>query len=91
MGTLLVENEQGVTARAEHIFEKILGTDNLRQLPVQMIGEDFSKYQKIIPGIFVLLGGNDGQHHAPHHSNCFVQAEEAMRYGAEYYIQYVLS
>ncbi|MGN0153052.1 MAG: M20 family metallopeptidase [Lachnospiraceae bacterium] len=90
VGTLLVDNEEDLTVKARDIFKDMLGTENLHDLPVQMIGEDFSKYQKEIPGIFVLLGGNDGKHQAPHHSGCFVQSEDAMRYGAEYFVRYVL-
>lgn len=90
VGSLMVNNEEELSVKARGIFKDMLGMESLRDLPVQMIGEDFSKYQKKIPGIFVLLGGNDGIHQAPHHSGCFVQSEDAMKYGAEYFVRYVL-
>ena len=37
-------------------FIKANGKDNIIEIPLQMISEDFSYYQKEIPGLFVFLG-----------------------------------
>ncbi|MBO5469975.1 MAG: amidohydrolase [Lachnospiraceae bacterium] len=90
-GTLLVDNQQDISQYAKEIMKEIVGPDGLQKLPVQMIGEDFSKYQKSIPGVFVLLGGNDGVHHSPHHSSTFQLSEKAMPYGAEYFVRFCMN
>ncbi|MCD6435610.1 MAG: amidohydrolase, partial [Clostridiales bacterium] len=40
-------------------FEKAVGKEKITNLKPQMIAEDFSYYQKIVPGIFVFLGINN--------------------------------
>ena len=64
---------------------------NLRfnESELMMIGEDFSHYQKVRPGAFLLTGcGNpakDTTH--PHHSSYFNLDEKALKYSASQFLK----
>jgi amidohydrolase len=48
-----------------------------------MISEDFSYYQKAIPGLYLFLGIADDEHTEPLHSSTFDFNEQVMLYGVE--------
>lgn len=56
-----VINHPGLTNRCRKRAEELLGSDRVVDLPLRMTGEDFSFYQKMVPGCFYRLGtGGDG-------------------------------
>jgi len=57
-----VINDPTLTGLCRKRAEELLGSDRVVDLPLRMTGEDFSFYQKVIPGCFYRLGtGGDGQ------------------------------
>ncbi len=56
-----VINDPGLTDRCRKRAIELLGSDQVVDLPLRMTGEDFSFYQKMVPGCFYRLGtGGDG-------------------------------
>lgn len=51
----------------------VVGEDNMEQAPVYMVSEDFSYYQRKIPGVFYFLGAGleETKTNYPHHSPKF--------------------
>ena len=65
------------------------GTGNAREIKPVMLAEDFSHYQRIVPGVFFMLGtGNrdEGYVH-PLHSCYFDFNEEVLTVGIEMYVR----
>ena len=64
-------NDAGVTAVVREVAEGLLGAENVKETELIMGSEDFSYYQRKIPGCFFLLGtgnadkGTDTAHHHP--------------------------
>lgn len=57
-----VVNAPALTARCRKQAEALLGVDKVVDLPMRMTGEDFSFYQKVVPGCFYRLGtGGEGR------------------------------
>ena len=57
-----VVNAPELTERCRRQAEELLGRDKVVDLPLRMTGEDFSFYQKVVPGCFYRLGtGGDGR------------------------------
>jgi len=56
-----VVNEPELTERCRQRAKDLLGENMVVDLPLRMTGEDFSFYQKVVPGCFYRLGtGGDG-------------------------------
>ena len=56
-----VINHPDLTNHCRKRAEELLGSDRVMDLPLRMTGEDFSFYQKMVPGCFYRLGtGGDG-------------------------------
>ena len=55
-GTGLTYNEPALVSRTVPTFERLIGSDNVVRIIPQMVAEDFSAYQKQIPGFFYFLG-----------------------------------
>ena len=56
-----VINHPALTDQCRRQAEELLGADRVVDLPLRMTGEDFSFYQKVVPGCFYRLGtGGDG-------------------------------
>lgn len=75
-----VENPLDLTEE----FQLLLKSD-LQTMPHQMIGEDFSFYQREIPGLFFFVGVGEYSGFPPLHSPHFSFNEEALLYGLEAY------
>ena len=57
-----VVNAPPLTERCRKQAEELLGRDKVVDLPLRMTGEDFSFYQKVVPGCFYRLGtGGEGR------------------------------
>lgn len=56
-----------------------------KRIPKMMFAEDFSDYQKVIPGLFVMLGIKDEYAVFPLHHAKFNFREEALLTGVDYY------
>lgn len=57
---------------------KQLAGDRYMSIEPQTIAEDFSEYQKEIPGVFLFMGCGDEAHHEPLHSDTFDFDERAL-------------
>ncbi|MDO4356282.1 MAG: M20 family metallopeptidase [Clostridia bacterium] len=57
---------------------KRLAGDRYMSIEPQTIAEDFSEYQKEIPGVFLFMGCGDEAHHEPLHSDTFDFDERAL-------------
>ncbi len=84
-GNPVTHNDPGLTKRMVPTLERILGTDLVRLTPPRTVSEDFSLYQKQIPGMFFFLGitpkGSDPAAAAPNHSPRFYADESALTTG----------
>ena len=78
-------NDPGLTARMLPTLTRVAGKDHLLECPPQTIAEDFSFYQKKIPGVFVFLGvrkpGASMDEYAPNHSPRFKIDESGLKLG----------
>ena len=71
---------------------KIVGADNIAEMPVKMSSEDFSQYLTKKPGVFMRLGTRNekkGCKTLPH-NNDFLIDEDAFVYGSDTCVQFVL-
>ena len=78
-----VINHPALTDRCRKRAEELLGSDRVVDLPLRMTGEDFSFYQKKVPGCFYRLGtGGDGPGcRSGLHTAAFDIDEEALKTG----------
>ncbi len=72
-------------------FEKAVGKERITNLKPQMIAEDFSYYQKVVPGIFVFLGikSDEKGFNCPLHSSTFDFDEKMLLNGIEAYLRFL--
>ncbi len=83
-----VNNEKESTDRAIKIIKDSFGEDSIFSSKPFMGGEDFSIYQKTIPGVFAHVGGAvDGIYRNLHTDKTLIN-EEVLRYGVEFLINY---
>lgn len=83
-----VNNEKESTDRAIKIIKDSFGEDSIFSSKPFMGGEDFSTYQKTIPGVFAHVGGAvDGIYRNLHTDKTLIN-EEVLRYGVEFLINY---
>jgi amidohydrolase len=66
-------------------FYSYMDTDDVVLVEPVMAAEDFSFYQKEVPGIFMFLGAKGGKNTVPLHNSRFDFDEDAMLYGVEIY------
>ena len=71
---------------------KIVGADNIAEMPVKMSSEDFSQYLTKKPGVFMRLGTRNGKKGCTTlpHNNDFLIDEDAFVYGSDTCVQFVL-
>lgn len=88
----VVNNDVEATETALEGAEKIFSSDNLVHIPKMMLGEDFSVYQKRIPGVFVFVGaGNEEIDRAyQNHHEKFNIDEKAVIISTELFVAYAL-
>jgi len=78
-----VNPEGGPTAVLEAAGREVLGERRVIQARPWMAGEDFSYYQKRVPGAFFFLGCKEGEHLGPHHSALFRVDEACLPLGVD--------
>jgi amidohydrolase len=87
-------NDPKLTALTVASLEKAAGKSNVETAPVITASEDFSAYQKKIPGVFYFLGVNaDGvapEDAARNHSGLFFVNEKALSVGVKAHVQTAL-
>ncbi|GHH99903.1 M20 metallopeptidase family protein [Neobacillus kokaensis] len=84
-----VVNDAKVTEIVRSVAESIIGEENTLLTDSTMGGEDFSYYQKEVPGCYVWLGSRNeekGIIHGLHHPE-FMVDEEAIKIGVKWMIQ----
>lgn len=58
-GYPFVNNDVNITKKAVSIAEKVVGRDNIEELPIRMTAEDFSYFTNEVPGTLFRLGTSD--------------------------------
>ena len=84
-GSPPVINDHDVADVVSAAARETVGADGVQSVKPLMVGEDFSIYQQLAPGVFFLVGSGNpakGIIH-PHHHPKFDIDEDALRYGCE--------
>ena len=84
-----INNDKESTDRAARVIEQLYGKDAVQWGRPMMGGEDFSLYQKKIPGVFISLGGVTDGVYRPQHTAKTLVDEKILAYGLEFYLNYV--
>ncbi len=92
VGSSPVINDPACSARAINAITKNFGENALTDFGPVMSGEDFSDYQKIVPGVFVFLGVRNEKCNAvyPNHSSHFAMDESVLIMGSTAAVQYAV-
>ena len=87
-----VFNDKEVVETALRGARKIFSDDMLVSIPKMMLGEDFSEYQKRIPGVFAFVGaGNEEMNRAyPNHNEKFNIDEKSVLYATMLHVAYAM-
>lgn len=87
-----VINDENVVKTALKGASKIFRSENLVHIPKMMLGEDFSVYQKKIPGAFVFVGAGNAEtdRDYPNHNEKFNIDEKAVLICTALYVSYAL-
>ena len=66
-------NDEAGTAVMQRVATKVVGVEQVIQIPPMMVGEDMSEFLNRAPGCFVLVGAADpaGPELSPHHNPTF--------------------
>lgn len=91
-GSAPVVNDTVCAKRAEKTIVEQYGQDTLVDFEKIMVGEDFSEYLKIVPGVFALLGVRNeriGANH-PQHSCHYAMDESVLIRGAVAAVSYAM-
>lgn len=85
-------NDDQCARRAGHVIEKTVGEKAFIQIPPMTGAEDFSYYQRKVPGVFIFLGARDEKKAAcyPQHHEKFNIDEDVLAIGTALNIQYAL-
>ena len=88
----VVFNDKEATQTAIDGAKKIFKSEDIISIPKMMLGEDFSVYQKRIPGVFAFVGGgNEEMGRAyPNHNEKFNIDEKAVIIATELYVAYAM-
>lgn len=78
-----LRNNEELTIRARESAEEFLGKENVKNLPMRMTGEDFSRYALVVPGCFYRLGTSNKKKNITSmvHTPTFDIDEDAMKVG----------
>ncbi len=78
-GNSALINDKACALRARESVKRILGEDALFEYEGTLSGEDFSEYLRLVPGVFVFVGGRNPEVGAeyPQHS-CFYNVDESV-------------
>lgn len=87
-----VYNNEEITKIALKGARKIFNDEDIISVPKMMLGEDFSIYQKRIPGVFVFVGAGNARigRNFPNHNERFNIDEKAILISTKLYLAYVL-
>ena len=88
IGAIIFANVKGTLNKGKDIFDE----KDIIKVPRMMLGEDFSVYQKRIPGVFVFVGaGNEeiGRDY-PNHNDKFNIDEKAVLISTQLYVAFAL-
>ncbi|WP_411740056.1 M20 metallopeptidase family protein [Peribacillus sp. S4] len=87
-----VINNDLITQEIESTAQEIFGSAQVERIKPVLAGEDFSAYQKIVPGCFFFIGiGNEKRGtHYPHHHPRFNIDEDALPKGVELFVKATL-
>ena len=88
----VVFNDKEAVETALEGARKIFKTEDIISIPKMMLGEDFSVYQKRIPGVFAFVGaGNEEMGRAyPNHNEKFNIDEKAVLISTQLYVAYAM-
>ncbi|OEF98753.1 hypothetical protein BHF68_00485 [Desulfuribacillus alkaliarsenatis] len=83
-----VNNHESLTEEVTAELSKVIDTQNIIQIPPVMGGEDFSYYQKRIPGVFFFVGaGNHAkQFNYPQHHPKYDIDEDSLAVGVKCFL-----
>jgi len=92
-GTQAVINEEYSAKLAEKTIKECFGEEAYHLDNPTMGGEDFSFYLDEVPGCFALVGSGNTEKDTrwAHHNGHFNVDEDALKVGAELYVQYALA
>ncbi|MEA5002833.1 MAG: amidohydrolase, partial [Christensenella sp.] len=76
-------NDGGLYEKARKRF----GPDEAMLVKPYMMAEDFSNYQRRIPGLYTFIGIGEGEDTPPLHASCFEFNEQALLNGVEYFLR----
>ncbi|MFC4302133.1 amidohydrolase [Cohnella boryungensis] len=84
-----VVNDDELTRIIEEVAGAVVGEDQVPRLPPGMGAEDFSAYQRKVPGTFVMIGAGNPERGIvhPHHHPKFDFDEDALPIGTELFLQ----
>lgn len=78
-GNSALINEKKCAKRAIKSAVRVLGEDSLAKYEGTLSGEDFSEYLRVVPGVFVFVGGRNSKIGADHpQHSCFYEVDESV-------------
>lgn len=89
-GTPATINEPESTKLGIEVAKEVFKGGFIEDFPLQMGGEDFSKYLVNTPGCFMFLGGAGESGYFSQHNEKFEIDEGAFKLGIEYFVKYAL-
>ncbi len=90
-GYPITYNDPQLTAQMLPSLQKAAGSENVKEIKAITGAEDFSFFQKEVPGLYFFLGGKTiGQEPTSHHTPDFYIDESGMKLGVKAFIQLTL-
>lgn len=86
-----VVNEKKSTDLSMEVIKSCFGEDAVKITRPSMGGEDFSYYQKRIPGTFAFIGAAKEGEYGKLHTETTLPLEEILKYGVEFFLTYVFA
>ena len=78
-GNSALINDKKCAKRAIKSTVKVLGEDALAKYEGTLSGEDFSEYLRVVPGVFVFVGGKNPEKGADHpQHSCYYEVDESV-------------
>lgn len=78
-GNSALINDKACAKRAVKSAIKVLGEDALAKYEGTLSGEDFSEYLRVVPGVFVFVGGRNPEKGADHpQHSCYYEVDESV-------------
>ena len=76
-------------AKLAELARGILTAEERCEFSPQMMSEDFSNYQRQVPGVYAFLGCGEKQRFGPLHSGTFDFDEAILQQGLSYYLRII--